>query len=105
MKFQSEGFTIEKKLSNIFLFVVIELVPNTLGQLLNNLLNKITAIDNKKSKTRVDFIKKSSDVLEPDQQLLLLMFEPKVKSEVQRDMRERFKPSKRGGMKKQKRRF
>jgi len=37
--------------------------------------------------------------------LRLLMFEPKVKSEVQRDMRERFKPSKRGGMKKQKRRF
>ncbi|MDG2366132.1 MAG: hypothetical protein P8M58_01010 [Candidatus Marinimicrobia bacterium] len=71
----------------------------------NNLLNKITAIDNKKSKTRVDFIKKSSDVLEPDQQLRLLMFEPKVKSAVQRDMREKFKPSKRGGMKKQKRRF
>ena len=34
MKFQSEGFIIEKKLSNISLFVVIELVPNTFGQLL-----------------------------------------------------------------------
>jgi len=69
----------------------------------NNLLNEISAIDKKKSKTRIDFIERSGDVLEPQQQLKLLMFEPKMKSEVQREMRERFKPSKRGGMKKGKR--
>ena len=43
---------------------------------------------------------RSGSVLEPDQQLKLLMFEPKMKSQVQRDIRERFKPSKRGGKKK-----
>jgi len=41
MKFQSEGFTIEKKSSNISLFVVIALVPNIFGQLLDNLLKII----------------------------------------------------------------
>ena len=66
----------------------------------NNLLNEISAIDKKKSKTRIDFIERSGSVLEPDQQLKLLMFEPKMKSQVQRDIRERFKPSKRGGKKK-----
>ena len=62
----------------------------------NNLLNKISAIDKKKSKKRIDFIERSGGVLEPQQQLKLLMFEPKMKSQVQREMRERFKPSKRG---------
>ena len=69
----------------------------------NNLLNEISAIDKKKSKIRIDFIERSGDVLEPKQQLKLLIFEPKMKSQVQREMRERFKPSKRGGMKKGKR--
>ena len=66
----------------------------------NNLLNEMSAIDKKKSKTRIDFIERSGSVLEPDQQLKLLMFEPKMKSQVQRDIREKFKPSKRGGKKK-----
>ena len=69
----------------------------------NNLLNEISAIDKKKSKIRIDFIERSGDMLEPKQQLKLLIFEPKMKSQVQREMRERFKPSKRGGMKKGKR--
>ena len=71
----------------------------------NNLLNEMSAIDKKKSKTRIDFIERSGSVLEPDQQLKLLMFEPKMKSQVQRDIREKFKPSKRGGKKKGRRLF
>ena len=67
---------------------------------INNLLNEISAIDKKKSKTRIDFIERSGSVLEPAQQLKLLMFEPKMKSQVQRDIREKFKPSKPGGKKK-----
>jgi len=37
--------------------------------------------------------------------LRLLMFEPRMKSQIQRDLRERIKPFKRGGMKKGKRQF
>ena len=73
----------------------------------NSLLKEIAKMDDNKTKQRVKFIEKSSEVLEPSQQLRLLMFEPKIKSQVQRDMRERFKPkpSKRGRMKKEKRPF
>ena len=69
----------------------------------NSLLKEIAKMDDKKTKHRVKFIKKSSEVLEPSQQLRLLMFEPRMKSEVQTQMRERFKPYKRGGKKKERR--
>jgi len=72
---------------------------------INNLLKEIAKMDDKKSNHRVNFIKKSSKTLEPSQQLRLLMFEPRMKSQVQRSIREKFNPSKRGGMKKGKRQF
>ena len=70
---------------------------------INNLLKQIAKMDDKKSKHLVNFIEKSSKTLEPSQQLRLLMFEPRIKSQVKRDLRERIKPFKRGGMKKGKR--
>ena len=71
----------------------------------NSLLKEIAKMDDKKTKHRVKFIKKSSEVLEPSQQLRLLMFEPRMKSQVQKDIREKYKSPKRGGNKKGRRPF
>jgi|TARA_B110000438_G_scaffold64948_1_gene65569 Spy/CpxP family protein refolding chaperone len=71
----------------------------------NSLLKEIAKMDDKKTKHRVKFIKKSSEVLEPSQQLRLLMFEPRMKSQVQKDIREKYISPKRGGNKKRRRPF
>ena len=50
----------------------------------NKLLGNIKSFEEKKTKDRIDFIKKSGDILDPTQQVKLLMFEPTVKQQMQR---------------------
>ena len=72
---------------------------------LNKLLGNIKSFEEKKVKDRIDFIKKSGDILDPTQQVKLLMFEPTVKQQMQRRMKESYRPPMRGGKQKGKRRF
>ncbi len=72
---------------------------------LNKLLGNIKSFEEKKTKDRIDFIKKSGDILDPTQQVKLLMFEPSVKQQMQRRMKESYRPPMRGGKQKGKRRF
>ncbi len=72
----------------------------------NQLLNKVAAFEQKKSKARIDFVKKSGDILNPTQQLKLLMFEGHMKQQVRGRIKDRYKPPpRRGGMQPHKRRF
>ena len=71
----------------------------------NKLLNKVESFEQKKIKTRIDFIKKSGDILDPTQQVKFMMFEPYMRDQVQARMKERYKPPMRGGNPKGKRRF
>ena len=71
----------------------------------NKLLGNIKSFEEKKTKDRIDFIKKSGDILDPTQQVKLLMFAPTVKQQVQRRMKESYRPPMRGGKQKGKRRF
>ena len=72
---------------------------------LNKLLGNIKSFEEKKTKDRIDFIKKSGDILDPTQQVKLLMFEPTVKQQMQRRMKESYRPPMRSGKQKGKRRF
>ena len=63
---------------------------------LNKLLGNIKSFEEKKTKDRIDFIKKSGDILDPTQQVKLLMFEPSVKQQMQRRMKESYRPPMRG---------
>ncbi|HIB79187.1 MAG: hypothetical protein COA72_05860 [Candidatus Neomarinimicrobiota bacterium] len=71
----------------------------------NKLLKKVAAFEQKKSNTRIDFIKKSGDILNPTQQVKLLMFDGHMKQQVRDRMQDRYQPPKRGGMKRRKNRF
>ena len=71
----------------------------------NKLLGNIKSFEEKKTKDRIDFIKKSGDILDPTQQVKLLMFAPTVKQQVQRRMKESYRPPMRCGKQKGKRRF
>ncbi|MEA1882869.1 MAG: hypothetical protein U9N31_10790 [Candidatus Marinimicrobia bacterium] len=72
----------------------------------NKLLNKVAAFEQKKSKARIDFVKKSSDILNPTQQLKLLMFEGHMKQQVRNRLQDRYKPPPpRGGKQKRRRGF
>ena len=71
----------------------------------NKLLGNIKSFEEKKTKDRIDFIKKSGDILDPTQQVKLLMIEPTVKQQMQRRMKESYRPPMRGGNQKGKRRF
>tara|TARA_B100000427_G_scaffold105037_1_gene87086 strand:+ start:186 stop:692 length:507 start_codon:yes stop_codon:yes gene_type:complete len=71
----------------------------------NRLLGNIKSFEEKKTKGRIDFIKKSGDILNSNQQIKLLMFEPTVKQQIQKRMKESYRPPMRGGKQKGKRRF
>ena len=71
----------------------------------DKLLAKINSLEQKKSKARVDFIKKSGKILTPNQQVKLLMFEDHMKQQVKGRMQDRYEPPKRGGMNQRKKRF
>ena len=70
------------------------------------LLNKVAAYEQKRSKARIDFVKNSGDILNPTQQVKLLMFEGQMKQQVRDRMQDKYKPPPpRGGMKRRKNRF
>ncbi|MBT3478137.1 MAG: hypothetical protein HOA15_02420 [Candidatus Marinimicrobia bacterium] len=72
----------------------------------NKLLNKIAVFEQKKSKARIDFVKDSRDILNPTQQVKLLMFEGHMKQQVRNRMQDRYKPpAPRGGKQKRRREF
>lgn len=73
-------------------------------QEVNNLLKNISSLDDKKTKERVNFIQNSGKVLEPTQQFKLLMFNPQMKAQVQKDIIKRYRPSP-GGQKRYNKRF
>ena len=67
------------------------------------LLNKVAAYEQRKSKAQIDFVKNSGDILNPTQQVKLLMFDGQMKQQVRDRMQDKYKPPPpRGG--KQKRR-
>jgi len=69
-------------------------------------LNKVAAYEQKRSKARIDFVKNSGDILNPTQQVKLLMFEGHMKQQVRNRMQDRYKPpAPRGGKQKRRREF
>ena len=72
----------------------------------NKLLNKVATYEQKRSKARIDFVKNSGDILNPTQQVKLLMFDGQMKQQVRDRMQDKYKPPPpRGGMKRRKNRF
>jgi len=71
----------------------------------NKLLDKVSALEQDKGKARVDFIRKSGDILNPNQQVKLLMFEGHMKQQVRGRMQDRYKRPMQGGKKHRKKRF
>ena len=70
------------------------------------LLNKVAAYEQKRSKARIDFVKNSGGILNPTQQVKLLMFDGQMKQQVRDRMQDKYKPPPpRGGMKRRKNRF
>ena len=70
------------------------------------LLNKVAEYEQKRSKARIDFVKNSGDILNPTQQVKLLMFDGQMKQQVRDRMQDKYKPPPpRGGMKRRKNRF
>ena len=70
------------------------------------LLNKVAAYEQKRSKARIDFVKNSGDILNPTQQVKLLMFDGQMKQQVRDRMQDRYKPPPpRGGKQKRRREF
>jgi len=72
----------------------------------NKLLNKVATYEQKRSKARIDFVKDSGDILNPTQQVKLLMFDGQMKQQVRDRMQDRYKPPPpRGGKQKRRREF
>ena len=72
----------------------------------NKLLNKVATYEQKRSKARIDFVKNSGDILNPTQQVKLLMFDGQMKQQVRDRMKDRYKPPPpRGGKQKRRREF
>ena len=70
------------------------------------LLNNVASFEQRKSKTRIDFVKNSGDILNPTQQVKLLMFDGQMKQQVRERMQDRYKPPPlRGGKQKGRRKF
>ena len=72
----------------------------------NKLLNKVATYEQKRSKARIDFVKDSGDILNPTQQVKLLIFDEQIKQQVRNRMQDRYKPPPpRGGKQKHRREF
>ena len=72
----------------------------------NKLLNKVATYEQKRSKARIDFVKDSGDILNPTQQVKLLIFDEQIKQQVRNRMQDRYKPPPpRGGKQKRQREF
>ena len=57
----------------------------------NTMLKKMENLDQKKSTNRIDFIRSIKDILDPEQQIMFMSFEPYMKQEAQKGMKERYR--------------
>ena len=57
----------------------------------NTMLKKMENLDQKKSTNRIDFIRSTKDILDPEQQIMFMSFEPYMKQEAQKGMKERYR--------------
>ena len=54
-------------------------------------IKKEENLDQKKSTNRIDFIRSTKDILDPEQQIMFMSFEPYMKQEAQKGMKERYR--------------
>ena len=57
----------------------------------NTMLKKMENLDQKKSTNRIDFIRSTKDILDPAQQVMFMSFEPYMKEQAQKGMKERYR--------------
>ena len=57
----------------------------------NSMLKKMEALSQKKSNSRIKFIRSTSDILDPNQQIMFMSFEPYMKEQAQKGMKENFR--------------
>jgi len=57
----------------------------------NAMLKKMESLEQKKSTNRIDFIRSTKDILNPEQQIMFMSFEPYMKQEAQKGMKERYR--------------
>ena len=71
----------------------------------NIIYKKMEDISDKKNDARMKFFKSTADILDPAHQIMFLSFEPYMKEEAQKGMKERFrkKPDPRSGKSKRRR--
>ena len=70
----------------------------------NLLYKKMEDLNTKKSDTRMKFFKSIDDILDPSQQIMYLTFEPYLKEQAQKGMKERYRKKPNSKMKQGKRR-
>ena len=49
------------------------------------------SLGQKKSTNQIDFIRSTKDILDPEQQIMFMSFEPYMKQEAQKGMKERYR--------------
>ena len=57
----------------------------------NAMLKKMESLQQKKSTNQIDFIRSTKDILDPEQQIMFMSFEPYMKQEAQKGMKERYR--------------
>ena len=57
----------------------------------NAMLKKMESLGQKKSTNQIDFIRSTKDILDPEQQIMFMSFEPYIKQEAQKGMKERYR--------------
>ena len=70
----------------------------------NLLYKKMEDLNTKKSDSRMKFFKSIDDILDPSQQIMYLTFEPYLKEQAQKGMKERYRKKPNSKMKQGKRR-
>jgi hypothetical protein len=71
---------------------------------INSLYKKMNDLSVQKNDARIKFFKSTADILDPGQQIMFLSFEPYMKEQAQKDMKERYRKQSDMRMKKGKRR-
>ena len=56
-----------------------------------SMLKKMETLSQKKSNNRIKFIRSTSDILEPNQQIMFMSFEPYMKEQAQKGIKENFR--------------
>ena len=57
----------------------------------NAMLKKMESLEQKMSTNRIDFIRSTKDILDPEQEIMFMSFEPYMKQEAQKGMKERYR--------------